>query len=217
MKGRRKPSPGGSPPDRQSGFTLLELLVSLMVLAMIMAFIPGTLRIGQRVWEKDAAIERRAALSTFRRQVEQRLAEAIPLHLRDPASGLRIAFTGGPDRLAFIASADAGPAGAGVYRFDLRRAEGGGRQPLILTQTLYRAASPGPQADNAMPALEYRSDARLIGLALRYFGSPANGETPRWQTQWPRADALPDLVEISLAVDGRAADRAVVPLRLKGR
>src|SRR5687767_8069113 len=113
-------------PDKQSGFTLIELLVSLALLAVIMAFIPGTLRIGQRVWEKDEAIERRAALSTFRRYLEQRLAEAIPIHARDGEAGLRIEFTGRPDRVAFIAPAETGPAGGGVYRFSLRRVEGTG-------------------------------------------------------------------------------------------
>lgn len=205
-----------SPCDGQSGFTLIELLVSLTLLAVIMAFIPGTLRIGQRVWEKDDAIERRAALSTFRRYLEQRLAEAIPIHVRDREKGLRIEFAGGPDHLAFIAPAEAGPAGGGVYRFSLRRGDGAGKQPLILMQTLYRSGNVAAAAEpeNPAPAMEYRTAARLTSLAFRYFGVPAAGEAPRWQEQWPRRDSLPDLVELSLVTGGRA-ERMVVALRLK--
>jgi prepilin-type N-terminal cleavage/methylation domain-containing protein len=43
--------------ERQAGFTLIELLVSLMIVGLIISFIPGTLRLGQRVWETDRALE----------------------------------------------------------------------------------------------------------------------------------------------------------------
>ncbi len=202
--------------NRQDGFTLIEVIVSLMLLTLILSFIPGTLRIGQRVWERDEDFERRAALSTFRRYVEQRLAEAMPIHLRDRA-GLRIEFIGEPDRVAFVAPAEAGPAGGGVYRFDLRRAEGAGRhRPLVLRQALYRTAA-GPEAGEPPTALEHQSAIRVADLAFRYFGAP-NAQGPRrWLAQWPRQDSLPDLVEISLTVGGRTprAERVVVPLRLK--
>jgi hypothetical protein len=196
------------------------LLVSLMILAIILSFIPGTLRIGQRVWETDEVFEHRAALSAFRRYVEQRLAEAMPIHLRDRAGGVRVQFTGAPDRVAFVAPAAAGPAGGGVYRFELRRGEGAGSgQPLILSQSLFRFEQAAVAADaGAAPAssMEHRSAARVAGLALRYFGPPTPQEPPRWQSRWPRGDSLPDLVEISLTTSGPTPKiaRSVVRLRL---
>jgi prepilin-type N-terminal cleavage/methylation domain-containing protein len=203
---------------RQDGFTLIEVIVSLMLLTLILSFIPGTLRIGQRVWETDDDFERRAALSTFRRYVQQRLAEAIPIHLRERGT-LRIEFIGEADRVAFVAPANAGPAGGGVYRFDFRRAEGEqASRPLILRQSLYRiTAASGPDPAVPIPAIEHESAIRVAGLSFRYFGAPNAGEPGRWLAQWPRQDSLPDLVEISLTVGGRIAraERVVVPLRLK--
>jgi type II secretory pathway component PulJ len=205
-------------PEREGGFSVLEMLVSLMLLGLILSFIPGTLRIGQRVWETDEDFERRAALSTFRRYVEQRLAEAMPIHRRD-RSGLRIEFAGEPDRIAFVAPAEAGPAGGGVYRFDLRRAEGGaGARPLVLRQALYRpAAARDAEVAGRSPTLEHESAMRAADLSFRYFGAPNAGEPRRWLAQWPRQDSLPELVEMSVSLGGRTprTERVVVPLRLR--
>lgn len=205
-----------------AGFTLIELLVSLTVLTLILAFIPGTLRIGQRVWEVDQSLERREGLSSFRRYVEQRLAEAMPIHRRDRFSGLRIEFTGEAERLAFVAPASAGPAGGGVYQFELTRDDNGlGIRPLILRQSLYRIRDAAQMPNEAALSplalqVEQRSRASVAGLAFRYFGAPEPQKPQEWQSRWPRRDSLPDLVEISLVTGGRTqkVERTIVQLRL---
>lgn len=214
-----------SPPDHaradgQAGFTLMEILVSLVVMALILSFIPATLRIGQRVWETDDAFERRQGLASFRRYVEQRLAETLPLHGRDAAQALRIEFSGEPGRVAFIAPAAAGPAGGGIYRFELTMEEGIPGAALILRQALYRPGGNGAP-DGALVravAMEHRSHHGNVSLALRYFGSAADGEPASWHTRWPRDGMLPALVELSLTVAGERPrlERSIVPLRLRG-
>lgn len=197
--------------DGQAGFTLVEVLVSLVILALILSLIPAALRIGQRVWETDDAFARRQGLASFRRSIEQRLTEALPIHIRDRALGLRIEFAGEPGRLSFIAPAAAGPAGGGVYRFELTLGDGGERRPLVLRQSLYRALDPGKQRAVTM---EHRSQEGVAGLSLRYFGAPEPNKPAIWQAQWPRRDALPELVELSVTVAGAKFERSVVPLRL---
>ena len=93
----------------EAGFTLIEVLVSLVILVVILSFIPGTLRIGQRVWQLDDTYERRAALDNFRRYAEQRLTEAMAIHIRDRTGRVRLEFTGDPGRVIFVAPAAAGP------------------------------------------------------------------------------------------------------------
>ena len=202
----------------QAGFTLVELLVSLMLLTLILSFIPGTLRIGQRVWETDDRFEQRAGLSAFRRYVEQRLAEAIPIQRREE-SGLRVEFIGEPRHLGFVAPASGGPAGRGIYRFDLSREEGTPRfRPLLLRQALYRPvhALVSDQQAQAVPKAEHRSGARVADVSFRYFGAANAQEAPRWVDRWPRRDSLPELVEISVQVGQPArTQRTVVALRLK--
>lgn len=205
---------------REAGFTLLELLVSLMILALIFSFFPGALSIGKRVWETDEAFEKHAALSSFRRYVENRLSEAMPIYRRDSAARLQIEFTGEPDRLTFIAPAAAGPGGGGVYRFQLQRDETGGFEKLlVLKQSLYRPqhvlAGPEPEG-KPVPAEIYRPDVYVEAMNFRYFGPSRGKQTPRWLDRWTQSDSLPQLVEISFVPGNgkRKIERLIVPLRL---
>ena len=57
-----------------SGFTLLELLISLTILAVIVVIVFGALRVGVRAWEKgekdiDARQRHRIVLDLFKRQL----------------------------------------------------------------------------------------------------------------------------------------------------
>ncbi len=208
--------------DRGAGFTIIELLVSLTILALILSFLPGTLRMGQRVWETDETFEQRAALSAFQRYVEQRLAEAMPIYWRDGARGLRIEFEGESGRIVFVAPAEAGPAGGGVYRFELRQEDGAGpARPLILRQTLYRGRANGlagrEEETDPSSAVEHRTAGRIAVLTIRYFGSIEGQKNPEWQTRWPLADRLPELVEITFAGHDRISEfrRSVVALHLR--
>jgi prepilin-type N-terminal cleavage/methylation domain-containing protein len=209
--------------ERQAGFTLIELLVSLMIVGLIISFIPGTLRLGQRVWETDRALEWSAGVSAFRRYVEHRLTEAIPIYLRDPDRGLFMEFSGGPERIRFVAPAAAGPAGGGVYRFELTHAAGSaGVRRVILRQSLYRtghASTGGAQQQDpgfAPSTMTHVSPAPVTGVAFRYFGPSEPQQPPKWQTNWSNSDRLPDLVELTFILRGGASpQRSIVPLRLK--
>lgn len=204
--------------DKEAGFTLVELLVSLMVLSLVMSFVPGALRSGQRIWEMERRLDEEAALSSFRRYVEQRLAEAMPLQSRLPGRGVLLEFTGEPDRIAFIAPAASGPGGGGVYRFELKLEPGAGRSTLILRQSIYRRPQPKAlQATSDTPppmAMERRLHGGIDGLALSYYGAPEQDQPATWSDRWTRSDRLPDLVEIRFTIPGGQAERMVVPLRL---
>ncbi len=204
---------------RQAGFTVLEVLVCVMILALILSFLPGTLRVGQRVWETDDAFARRAGLSAFCRHVEQRLTEAMPIYRRTQAGTLRMEFDGAPDRLSFVAPANAGPGGGGVYHFTLSLNDGGGASnALALTQTLYRprdAFAPANTLDSRPASSRHLAPEPVRSLAFRYFGAALPGREPGWHAQWPREDALPDLVEMTVTTASRVEPaRFVVPLRL---
>jgi general secretion pathway protein J len=194
----------------EAGFTVLELLVSLAILAIVLSFLPSTLRLGQRVWESDARFIQREGTAAFQHAIAIRLEQTMPIFIRDPAGGLRLDFDGKPDSVAFVAPSASGPAGGGVYRFTLWAPEGHG---LTLRQTLYRQAS-GEAA--RLPSTDHVAPAKVKAMSLRYFGQAKAGETAGWQDEWPRQDALPDLVEISIHASGApASQRAVVALRLK--
>jgi hypothetical protein len=187
------------------------MLISLSILALVMSFLPGALRLSSRVWESDAIFSRAEGVAAFRRVAEERLAGTMPIFVRDPSKGLRVEFEGEPGRVAFAARAPAGPAGGGVYRFELTQGPNGA---LVLRQSLYRLTGVEPVP---APGATHVSPAAVGGVAFRYFGAREIGATPAWHDAWPRRDALPDLVEISIApADGAGApQRSLVELRLR--
>jgi prepilin-type N-terminal cleavage/methylation domain-containing protein len=203
---------------RAAGFTLVELLVSLMILALVLSFVPGALRSGQRIWEIDRRLDQEAALSSFRRYVEQRLAEAMPLQSRLPGRGVVLEFIGEPERVAFVAPGVAGPGGGGIYRFELLLEGAGARSMLVLRQSIFRSRQIGAvEAASSAPALamERRLHSAVEALVIRYHGAAAANEQAQWLERWPRNDRLPDLVEITFNTAG-GTKRMVVPLRLVG-
>jgi prepilin-type N-terminal cleavage/methylation domain-containing protein len=208
-RGKLLPSPDAAARS-DDGFTVAEMLVSLIILALVMSFLPGTLRLGQRIWETDGALSRQEGVAAFRRAAGERLAAAMPVFVRDPLKGLRIEFQGEPDRVTFIAAAPSGPAGGGVYRFELAESE---ERVPVLRQTLYRQET---EERTPLPSVTHVSPAGARGLSFRYFGPARAGEAPQWLAQWPRKDVLPALIEMTFVQGGDApAQRSVVEFRLR--
>lgn len=182
-----------SPNRCDAGFTLVELLVSLTILALLLAMVPGTLRLGRRAWETpgqlDQASDELAALGF----VQTHIKSAVPIFERDAQGVSRIAFSGAPLSVSFIVPLSGGPYGGGLYRIELGSA---------LRVSLYQGASTSGQS--ALPA-EERPLGNLSGrLHFRYFGAVQFGQAPLWHDVWPRTDRLPDLVEIDALPGGKS-------------
>jgi prepilin-type N-terminal cleavage/methylation domain-containing protein len=206
--------------ENESGFTLFELLVSLVLLAVILSFVSGALRFSSRAWEAAEALDRGTPVGAVRTFLEQRLAEAMPVYERDEAGRVRIAFSGLPQELSFVSPASRGEAGAGLYRFGLHfhSVMGPARTgtALALSQTLYRPEAARPVADTS-------GDKQLLlenidGIGFRYFGRKDARTRAAWHSVWTRTDALPELVEVTIVLreqDARVGPPLVVELKLR--
>lgn len=197
---------GGHPSD--AGFTLLELLLSLALLALIAAVASSGLRFGARAWQGAAELDQAAESGAVRNWLEQRLAEAMPLYEREPSGNIRIAFEGAADRLLFLAPAAGGPGVGGVYRHEIA-ARGDGM--LRLERSLYRRAARLPG--------DWRTLLEgIAGASFRYFGRDRPGAPPAWHAEWPRGDRLPELIEINVtfgADDRRSWHPLVIAPRIR--
>ena len=177
----------------------MEMLVSLVILALILALLPGAFRLARQVWTATAMLDRDSGRDAGLDFLETRLAEAMPLFEPGKAGLVNILFSGSKDGVRFVAPSRNGPAGGGLYRYsiELRPRDGAPSCAGGPGRALSWAAGRGSKPARRRGA---SSGRRRHQRRVSLFWSPraAAGARPGRQ-QWKRTDALPDLVELNIA------------------
>jgi general secretion pathway protein J len=195
---------------RDDGFTLLEVLVAVVIMAVIMTTAFGALRLGGRSWE--AGVSRasdnerfRAVADLLRRQVHQ----VIPMSWPEDKEK-RIAFEGASNQLRFIAPAPKQHRQAGLFEYGMSARREGVDTDLVLSFIPFNPdaeAFQRPARDQQVLLVE-----GLQRVTFEYFGSPGNAgvrgrartsaQPPSWQPRWA-ADATryPQLIRVRLEVN----------------
>ncbi len=184
---------------RQAGFTLVELLVAMTLLAFLSITLFGGLRFGARSWEAvvDSSAERDhiASTQTFLRDRLGQLTRPGPAGPRRLDDEGRL--DGGPERLEFIAPWLSALSLGGLYRFTLWHEDTGDGRLMLSWQ-------PAEADPDALEELGDLAGERILldGVAefsLSYYGAPDEDAEPEWLDQWENPDAPPLLVRVDLA------------------
>lgn len=191
--------------SRTRGFTLLELLVSLMVFAAIVVLVYGTVRIGSRSWQAGVArIEEADALRVGWSFVQRALSNSRPdPSLIPDSSGLH--FIGSPSSVEFVADLPARLGVGGLHVLSLQLEEPGGDGPTRLLLRRARLARPSDAVDPAVGEVGVQVTVLaegVTGLSIRYYGTIGEGGAPRWYTQWQDQPTLPALVMVAVQLEG---------------
>jgi len=195
---------------RSDGFTLLEVLVAVVIMAVIMTTAFGALRLGGRSWE--AGVTRatdnerfRAVADLMRRQVSQ----VIPMTWPD-GTEKRIAFDGASDQLRFVSTAPQQYRQAGLFEYGLSAQRDGPETNLILSFIPFN-----PDSEAFQTPARHQQLLLVAGLqrvSFDYFGSPANAavrgrastntQPPSWHRRWDAsAENFPDLIRVTMEVN----------------
>jgi len=181
----------------RAGFTLLELLISMVLLGMLAVALFGVLHFGAQVWRSTGE----SSLSRDRVFLAQEIltdeiGSAYPKFVRVSADEAYAEFDGSPDRLTFLAPAKA-PSGAldwvtiGLTTID-------GVPSLVLWTSL-------ELQPNAKPHLETVLLKGVRSLAISYYGAGDPREPPSWHDAWKNNLTIPSLIRIRATLtDGRA-------------
>jgi general secretion pathway protein J len=175
---------------RTRGFTLLELLLALGIVAAMLVIVFGGLRIGLGAWqrgeERTAKLDHTRSLAVL---LERALDGAFPYRIAaEGEQEGRILFEGLPDRLTFVTLSPPFPTRAPAAFTAVSLSADAAR--LALRQQIM----PNPVVpDRLRPLLV---DARTSGLRFRYLGR----EPEAWQDAWDavKDEGLPRAVEITL-------------------
>jgi len=182
-----------SPRKREDGFTLVELMVSLVIFSMLSA--AGVALLTFSVRAQGAANERLGEVAQLRRVnaiLTADLAQAVPRPYRDRSGALQPAFTGnagsGTVALGLVRGGWSNP--DGLPRASLQRVE-----YRLAADRLERVA--WPYVDGAEPLAPAVLLRGVSSLRLRYRVAGA------WADSWDIAvaTALPQAVEVVTDVD----------------
>ena len=175
---------------RQAGFTLLELMVAMALLALLGLTLAGGMRFGLQAWNRvDSRLDRGEPIASSQVLLRRLLEQAMPLPA-GTASGV-IAFSGRAAALRFIGRLPERAAAPGLNEVTLRLEPGDGGAKLVLSWQPLGGAGAG--TGNRKTLLE--------GVAtghFRYYGSAADGRPADWQEEWTNAHGLPRLVALDL-------------------
>ena len=196
------------------------MLVALALLALFASYLPQAYGLVRRTWTMSAQLAHDDPEQAARTFLRTGLSEAMPVFERR-SEGDQLVFSGTAESVTFVAPLRNAPRGSGLYRFKLfQGADARGRGALQVSLEPYATALQRDilqrDIDRPPPALDVQRLAPASSLGVRYFGRPAPREKPQWMSSWPRFDALPDLVEISLQREnGTAVAPVVVELRMR--
>ena len=198
---------------RPTGFTLIEVVVAMALLATIMVLLYSGLTFALRSWDAGDANGRRVADRRLGENFMRReMTELFPLRWKN-ATMLKFAFEGEKDHLKFASSRPAGLGQGGLSLVSIEVAERDRVRNLVMRRALPddEAVDFGP-LDKAEPSLLV---ANVESVAFSYFGAENDFTEPKWVDKWEFASALPTLIRVSVkTTDGRVLPDQVVRIAL---
>jgi len=182
------------------GFTLLELIIALSLLALMAAVLAGSVSLSARSWDGGEA---KAADVSEMRQAQEflrgQMVALYPQRIRK-AVDLPLMFAGEREEILYAAALPPRVIEGGVYFFRLSLSRGDNGAGLLVLERVVpepdAAALPG--FDKAERSILARGIAELrIGYFGRDPGAAVTDE-PRWRDRWEDTQRLPDLVRIEV-------------------
>ena len=200
---------------RTSGFTLLELTVALLLLALMSSVLYGTLSLSADSWDRgESKVTQVGDMRLAQEFLREALAAQFPLRLHKVVEQ-PLYFQGKSDSLAFAATLP-GRAGGGTYYFRLAVNASGDRSQLALARTIPDYAATG-LPDFAGAEQSVLAD-QIKEVRFGYFGRDKDSNdanAPTWRDQWDDPQTLPLLIRMDVVpAAGPAWPQLVVEPRI---
>ena len=184
---------------RHAGFTLIELVIALTLLALLSAVLFGSLRLAGRSTDSgQAKVEQAASMRLAQDFLRANLEAQHPLRLRRIIEW-PLLVRGARDELRYAADLPPRVAGGGIWFYRLAVRSDDARSPLTLERVVpdLSADAPPEFADAERSVLA----ENIAELTLGYYGRDPDAATsvaPSWRDRWDNAQQLPLMIRIDV-------------------
>lgn len=201
-----------TPMGRQSGMTLVELVVALVVIAMTFAMAAGALRvlaqsggIGSELIGRHDMFSR--GIDALRRDVERLERIALGKQSGDP----QLEFAGSDRAMAFVVVEPPFPSHAGLFLVRYTVIERDRVDVVVRSRSPYVAGSP-------LPASRAGDDVTVLEGPYRFSFSYLERRegNERWVARWTEKTTLPVLVKLDV-IDRETGVAALPPIVFRPR
>jgi general secretion pathway protein J len=205
-----RPGWTGAAARRAQGFTLVEVVITLAITALIMLGLVSALatfgQSGSRADARLARIDDVRLVSAFLRSVLARSSSAYTEY-RDGA-GATALFDGDARQLRWLGVMPARHGAGGLHLFRLFLGKGLDGAAALMLQYLPYSGGGLPEAWESAPSKVLVSGVTGFGFSYRDGAADAV-----WQTQWRDRKKAPELVQVSIAAGNRDWPELVVRVR----
>jgi general secretion pathway protein J len=203
-----------------TGFTLLEVIVTLTIFGFILLVISGAFRLGLSAWERgESTREEYQKVRAISRLVCQQIKSSIPYKIKtQKAEGDYLAFEGKPHSLKFVSALPIKarqPQGFvyAIYEFQEGGNEGGRLvyyEQRVLNKDFFEEK---PDEELGVSLYEGISDVRF-----EYFREedPEKNRTEGWFDEWNAKEEkeLPKALRMTITLKNKKSEKEEVPLTL---
>jgi len=190
---------------KETGFTLLELLVSMTILSIMMTLLFNGLQLGIRTWDAVSDASQRTQDVYFAQQfIRRHLEEAQPVTL-DPANGQQqLVFSGNANSLRFVGLMPNYLGNGGLHLINLEIVDQDKGKQLILRYELFQGNGWEDYSDEEASSVVLLENLEDAEFAFTPAGS--SKQTGSWKKRWDGSKEFPRLIRFRIRSTGTAPD-----------
>jgi prepilin-type N-terminal cleavage/methylation domain-containing protein len=180
---------------RESGFTLVELLISLFLLALLSASLFAALRFGSMTLNRVTIRQNNIGVLSSTEQVLNRwLESAYPKYIPPALEGMtgHVDFEGESNSMSFLTQAPQAIAAGGMARMALVAQNDGPSKALVLSARPELAWT--DESDTTSETLV----SGISSAVFAYWGTDDPAGQAYWHPRWNDRPTLPSLIRISV-------------------
>ena len=187
----------------QFGLTLIELLISIVIVSVVLTLCTNGFTFGSKVWAK--VDQRQASLdeiSTAQRLIRKILSEAVFYPIDEDQTGSKY-FSGDQDRMLFLAPSPQYGLDDYLYIYEIFKQKENGAYNLSIR---YLPANTYFAGNSNFASRDVKLIKNVKNIKFEYFGLSQSTGSLNWYDAWRNQSALPSRVSIAIEKFPGAAD-----------